>query len=80
MKTWVCTRPSDEGENGWRNKCIWKGEFDHILRAGDMIQLYDGFAVETIETVYIGIHDNTMEIQITGSDMDNEYPDVGFPK
>ena len=49
MKTLVYTMPT----NNWdaKAKCIFNGEVPHLLRAGDMIVVKDGFCVETVNYV-----------------------------
>jgi hypothetical protein len=78
---WDTTRPSSSlyGDDSGQPRCIWRGELTHLFRAGDMVQVLEGYCVETVAHVYYGIPDNSQEIHLTTSDPAREYPTVAAP-
>jgi len=81
MKTWVYTKPTyGKDKPGYvyfsedlRPKLIWVGDVPHLLRAGDMIQVVEGFCVETVDYVYYDLNEDSQEVHLVTMDSGNEY-------
>lgn len=71
---WKAHSPDDSG----KPRCIFNGDVPHLLRAGDQIVVKDGFCVEKIDRVYYDLINNTQEVHLVTSDINNEYPTVDF--
>lgn len=79
MKTTVWTAydhsapPLSDAE---RPRCIFSGDVPIQLRAGDQLQVLEGYCVERVEYVYYSIPDNSQEVHLVTSDPRKEYPTV----
>ena len=60
------------------SRCIFRGDTLFQLRAGDQIQVLDGFCVEKVEYVYYSIPHSSQEVHLTTCDAGKEYPTVSI--
>lgn len=73
MRTLIFTKVVNPLE---RSRLIFVGDIQFQLRAGDLIEVLEGFCVEPIDRVYYSIPDNQQEVHLKTTDSNAEYPTV----